>query len=783
MPPTPPRRAAVTIVARNYTGQARVLARSFDEHHPDIDFSTLVVDGVDADRGLEGVGTVLLPDDIGIEPHELELMKTIYDVMELATALKPATLGMLLRSGARSAAYIDPDIRFYDSIVDVFEAAERDGLALTPHTLEPMPRDGKRLDERDIMFSGIYNLGFVCIGARMLAATTWWHERLRTDAVVDLSNALFTDQRWMDWAPSLFPHVILKDRGLNVAYWNVHERPIHRVDGVWYAGPDPLRFYHFSGYDPTRPWMLSKHMGDRPRTLLSEHLELRELCASYGDELREVGHLETRKQSYRLDELPDGLRLDFNMRRVLRDEWIEAIARDEVDALPRPFSDPAGFRAWLATPLIGDGTVRFSRAAHAIWRSRIDLQRAFPDVMGQDAGAFASWCQHDPTASERLAAISPAAAHAEDAAESRRFGWSVIAYAASELGVGEAGRRVFASVQASGLPTELIATSFGSTSRTKHVPRATMRKSRGFEHVITCVNADQIPHLSNRLQLDRIEGKHIGYWFWELSQFPADAPGLRSVDEIWTATTFTQEAISAVADVPVRVAPLPIPIPGEATSFTRRILGMPDDRFVFLASFDYLSVPERKNPTAVIDAFVDAFEPDDGAALIVKSINGHRSPDAAERIRAHAKGRADVLFVDGYLSSAQMLGMLELADCYVSLHRAEGYGLNLADAMARGTPVIATAYSGNLDFQTEDTAMLVPYTIREVGPDAAPYSPTAVWAEPDVAAASSAMRRLFDDAHLRTTIAERALVDLRANHGLERTSATIASLLLGEELR
>ncbi|SDH81364.1 glycosyltransferase family 4 protein [Agrococcus jejuensis] len=783
MPGRPPRRHAVTIVARNYTGQARVLARSFQEHHPDVGFSTLVIDGEERDRDLQGVGDVLLPVDIGLDPRELELMQTIYDVMELATALKPATLRMLLRGGARSAAYIDPDIRFYDAIDDVFEAAEREGIALTPHTLDPMPRDGRRLDERDIMVSGIYNLGFVCIGARALAATSWWHERLRTDAVVDLANALFTDQRWMDWAPSLFGHVILKDRGLNAAYWNVHERPIHRVDGVWHAGPDRLRFYHFSGYDPTRGWMLSKHMGDRPRTLLSAHPELHELCTAYGDELREVGHLETRTQAYGLDELPDGLRLDPVLRRLVRSTWIDAIARgDEWGGVPMPFSDPTAFRAWLSEPEIGDGPVRLSRAAHATWSVRVDLQAAFPDVLGRDAEAFSSWCQHDPATAERLRDIAQGQTPVATVEESlRRFGWSVVAYAASELGVGEAGRRVSASMRATGLPTELIATSFGSASRRKHVPRATVRRDRGFENVITCVNADQVAMLSDRLQLERIEGKHIGYWFWELAEFPEDAPGLTAVDEIWTATTFTRDAIAAVTDLPVHVAPLAIPVPDEPTSFTRRVLGMPDDRFVLLASFDYLSVPERKNPTAVIDAYVDAFGPDDGAALIVKSINGALQPDAAERVRAHARGRKDVLFVDGYLSSAQMLGMLELADCYVSLHRAEGYGLNLADAMARRTPVIATAYSGNMDFQTDETALLVPYELREVGRGADPYSPTAVWADPDVAAASAAMRRLFDDRSLQTSIAQRAIDDIRANHGLERSAATIASLLLGEE--
>ena len=187
----------------------------------------------------------------------------------------------------------------------------------------------------------------------------------------------------------------------------------------------------------------------------------------------------------------------------------------------------------------------------------------------------------------------------------------------------------------------------------------------------------------------------------------------------------------------------------------------------------------RKNPVGAIKAYTAAFGPDDGASLIVKSINGHHHPRDREHVRSVAHGRPDVLFMDDYVSTVEMKAMIELADCYVSLHRAEGYGLNLADAMAHGTPTIATGYSGNLDFMTDSTAVLVPYTITEVGPLAAPYDPLAFWADPDLDAAAQAMRGMFDDPDSGIRLAARALDHVREHHSLKVAAGSVRSRVLG----
>lgn len=781
----PDRYQACTIVARNYLAQARVLARSFSEHHPDINFSTLVIDGVEADRDQPGVGSVVLPSDLDLDPQTLHSMMTIYDVMELATALKPALLASLVRARSRAVAYFDPDIRVFAPLHDVFASAEEHGVFLTPHALHPLPRDGRNLTERNIMQAGIYNLGFVAVGARAYSFLLWWHQRLTVDAIVDIENALFTDQRWIDWVPALFPHVVSRDQGLNVAYWNLHERPIRREGDRIMAGESVLRFYHFSGYDPEVPWLLSKHMGDLPRTLLSDAPELRALCEIYRAELEASGHMSSRREVYGLNVLPNGLQLSRRLRRYFRKILLGEAVVDVPP--PDPFDDPDAFAEWLITPALGPSFARITPAEYSLWDERADLRQAFPDILGHNARDFLNWVDSDGTSRDwlrELADFTGLGRHTKTklrrpAPPRKAFGWSVIGYANSELGIGEAGRRMASVVAAAGVPMEMVGTRVGTLSRQGHRPRLDVKDTVGFENAISCVNADQTSSIDALLDLGALRGRKTGLWFWELEDFPPlYARAFALLHEVWVTSAFTQRAVAAATDTPVRLVKLPIEIPKGPTRFSRRLLSMPQDSYVFLTNFDYLSVYERKNPIGVIRSFMSAFGPGDGATLIVKSINGFRRPLDVEHVRSSAMDRPDILFLDDYVSSPAMKAMIELADCYISLHRSEGFGLNLADAMAHGTPTIATGYSGNMDFMTPSTSELIPFAMREVGDNCAPYDPGARWAEPDLDAAASAMRKLFDDPGAGWALADRALLHVRDHFSLAAAADVLAPILI-----
>ena len=261
---------ACTIVARNYLAFARVLAESFLRIHPDSSFTTLVVD---AEFGFDPSGepfNVVTPAQLDLSTEEFHRMAVMYDVTELSTALKPWTLRYLIENGADAALYIDPDIQLFSPIDDVAEMVAQHGVALTPHTLHPMPRDNRLPSEADIMGSGVYNLGFIGVGAAAVPFLRWWEERLMRDAISAPEQMLFTDQRWVDFVPSYFDHYIIRDPGFNVAYWNLDARRVTKDGDTFLVNGQPLRFFHFSGYRPETPWILSKYVASSPRVLLSE---------------------------------------------------------------------------------------------------------------------------------------------------------------------------------------------------------------------------------------------------------------------------------------------------------------------------------------------------------------------------------------------------------------------------------------------------------------------------------------------------------------------------------
>ncbi|HEX7444390.1 MAG TPA: hypothetical protein VF320_10905, partial [Acidimicrobiales bacterium] len=262
---------ACSIVARNYLPQARVLASSWARHHPEAPLELLVLDddaGTVQDE--DEAFVVVRPGDLAIETQAWQEMAFIYDVTEFATAVKPPLLELLRRKHGGPVAYIDPDIEIFGRLDDAAALAGEHPIVLTPHMLRPMMDDGRRPSEHDILGCGVYNLGFICVGDGSETFLEWWGQRLRYHAIVDFRSSLFTDQRWVDFVPGYFDFVALRNPGYNVAYWNLPERILHQEAGRWFVDDEPLVFFHYSGFDPTRPWAVSKHLGTEPRVLFSE---------------------------------------------------------------------------------------------------------------------------------------------------------------------------------------------------------------------------------------------------------------------------------------------------------------------------------------------------------------------------------------------------------------------------------------------------------------------------------------------------------------------------------
>ena len=323
-------------------------------------------------------------------------------------------------------------------------------------------------------------------------------------------------------------------------------------------------------------------------------------------------------------------------------------------------------------------------------------------------------------------------------------GVNLVGYFNAELGVGEVARQAIRALDATGIPVLPLHVT-AHASRQGHPYDAVRGLHNPLPVNLLCVNADQTPPFALEAGPRFFEDKYtIGWWWWEVSEFPAMwTASFEHVDELWAGSRFVADTLAAVSPVPVLHIPMPVAAPAAAPG-DRAALGLPEG-FVFLFAFDFHSVFDRKNPLGLVEAFRRAFPtPRAGVTLALKSINhdAHRRQHA--RLKAAISDRPDVVLIDRYLPTGEKDGLLATCDCYVSLHRSEGFGITLAEAMLLGKPVIATQYSGSADVIRADTAFPVSHALVPIGRDRSPYPADGMWADPDLDEAAAHMRTVVE---------------------------------------
>lgn len=262
--------------------------------------------------------------------------------------------------------------------------------------------------------------------------------------------------------------------------------------------------------------------------------------------------------------------------------------------------------------------------------------------------------------------------------------------------------------------------------------------------------ADQLPpfyeHFGGRLR----GSYNIFRTYWELEAPPKHwGKYLKNIHEIWAPTRFVADAFRKIYSGPITIVPPSINV-AINSYYDRNYFGLDQDRFTFLFTFDYNSWPTRKNPQAVLSAFSEAFSGGENVALVIKSTGiPQHSPRTRAFVAESAARDPRIHIIDDTMTRDEVLSLIQQSDCYVSLHRAEGFGLGMAEAMALGKPVVGTGYSGNTDFLTDDTGFPVPFTLRPLLDGEYAFTDNQVWAEPDIAAAAEILRRVYHDAECR----------------------------------
>jgi glycosyltransferase involved in cell wall biosynthesis len=272
----------------------------------------------------------------------------------------------------------------------------------------------------------------------------------------------------------------------------------------------------------------------------------------------------------------------------------------------------------------------------------------------------------------------------------------------------------------------------------------------------------------------RSDGYRILVPFWELSNLPdAWLPAIDAVHEVWAPTRFIQMTLAKKVRKPVLRMPLMLDFERPAR-VERRQFGLPPRTFLFFFAFDYLSFLERKNPIAVVNAFKRAFRANGctpAVHLVLKTMNGDVVPDAGRTMRETLREDPDISLIEKTLTREETLALIAACDAVVSLHRSEGLGLLVAEAMVLGKPVIATDYSATTELVTPDTGWPVDYCLTPVREGMYPFHEGQVWADADIDHAAWQMRRVGDDQPgvERRVAAARALIS--REYGIEAVAA------------
>jgi|GEM_PF-1149221 len=356
------------------------------------------------------------------------------------------------------------------------------------------------------------------------------------------------------------------------------------------------------------------------------------------------------------------------------------------------------------------------------------------------------------------------------------FGVNLISYIRAEMGIGQAARGNAKALKAAKIPFGVINFEKGNPSNMNDLTLQCREIQKAIYDInILHINADQTPFVVKELGIDLLTKKYtIGFWAWELPEFPDKwTNSFNLVDEIWVPSSFVAKAVSIKSPVPVITIPHVVGMvkaKDVKTLSKRFFFSIPESSFVFLSMFDIYSQIERKNPFGSILAFKKAFKADDCSVLLIIKVNNADDSSLGELTEAIGEYK-NIQIISRHFTREEIEWLLCSVDCYLSLHRAEGFGLVPAEAMARGKVTMLTNWSGNTEYMTTDNCIPISYRLTQIGQDLDPYEKHQYWAEPDLDEASYKMKSIISNPDEARQIGERARFTIAQSFSAEKIGA------------
>lgn len=340
------------------------------------------------------------------------------------------------------------------------------------------------------------------------------------------------------------------------------------------------------------------------------------------------------------------------------------------------------------------------------------------------------------------------------------FGVNIIGHVSGEFGLGGGVRGTIKAIEAANIPFTIRDLKEDSQ---RNLDSTYTNFSSKSSYPINIVHTNPHESLLNSIDTEFFKDRYnIGFWIWELPVFPDIWMGaFNRFDEVWTYSNYTAETISDVSPLPVVKLPPSIYLP--PNTLDREALGLPKDKFIFLFMFDMGSGFERKNPFATIEAFKKAFGKSNEDVLLIIKFRPHPAyQNQYQELKSMTEEWPSIQFIEGHLSKEEVHGLVDNCNCYISLHRAEGFGLTMAEAMYYGKPVIATAYSSNTDFMNVGNSFLVKYDLVATTEAYGLYPKGSIWAEPDIDHASYLMQYVFQNYSEAQKVGMRGAKEIRS---------------------
>ena len=814
-----------TIISKNYLAYARVLAESFLKYNKGNVF-VLLTDKIDAyfDPAKEKF-TLIEVDTIKDRIENFEKFCFQYNATEINTAVKPFFLEFLFEKyQLQKLIFFDPDILITYNLNYLFKLLDNFSIVLIPHITQPFP-DNRKPAEVEILRSGVYNLGFIALANTKTTKCllSWWQKRLSFYCKIDVQQGLFVDQKWIDLIPGFFDDVfILRDVTYNVAYWNFHYRNVEVNNSSILVNGAFAHFLHFSGFNPFDINAVSKH---QDRFTLKDLHSVEPVFKFYRNELLSHGYNESRNWPCVFDYFDNGVKIADIMRKIYwtaqgQDSvtfgnpfnvsgrksyfnWLNESLDSETPVITRLMqtiykerpdlqhiypdiyhSDRQAFVTWFlmsAKQEYGiEEVFRVNMMPHNRRKMKMPLvsihSRIIYKTKGILKGIFKKMFRNDLRIISNLKILEMRLYRKITnitsffskkfrliAKLSQEDGMNVFGHLTGEFGVGEGVRANVHCLKTIGVDFALINITSHSCSRKNDSSFPVFSSKNPYFINLFHVNADMLPKLYIEQGVDRFKDKYnIGFWTWELSDFPEEwFESFCYCDEIWVPSNFVLSSIAKKSPIPVIKIPHAVVV-DKIKGVDRSYFGFNKDDFIFLFMFDFLSYFERKNPLAIVESFKKSFPLSKNVRLVLKCINSSYDTYGMTQLKNAVKG-FNIDIIDNYINRDEVNALLSLCDCYVSLHRCEGFGLTLAEAMYLGKLVIATGFSGNTDFMNVNNSFLVRYKLVEIEKDIGPYRKGNIWAQPDIEHAVELMKHVYNNRVSVREIGENASTDIRRN--------------------